>query len=711
PPPYAGIGELYQYQVQAVDPDKNTLSFSLLRAPEGMAIDPVTGVISWTPIAEQLGKQYITIKVEDGQEGEDVQPGEITVLMPSPIDLEPININLDNTTVDPQTLQFTGTAELEIRNNGEGFFAGGYRVILFEDSNYNQTYDPDDNILASRYVSGEHNGGDTRTITFELDAHVSFVDNLIYAFADSLLKVDESIESNNIIHSKSGCEHKPEVGEFKPVLEWEWTGSDTFPLHNQVMMAPVVANLSDDNGDGFINQDDIPDIVFSSYYKGSYGSDGKLRAISGDGGGELFTVTSQPVRPGVTPATGDIDGDGISEIITLSDDGYLFNHVVAFENDGTLKWKSPLLLWGAHSIDIISIADLDADGLPEIICGNVVLNHDGTKKWIANSNSGVTSIVADLNLDGKLEYTGGGFVYDCNGQLLWRVKLPGEGAGFQGVANFDDDPYPEIVIVKSGFVYLLEHTGEIIWGPIDLPPDGTAQDQGGPPTIADFDSDGLPEIGVAGARCYVVFESDGSIKWTMPISDTSSHATGSSAFDFEGDGSTEVVYSDEAYLRIFRGSDGTVLFKVRIGSWTLIELPVIVDVDNDNNAEIVVASNSYPKGGKTGIQVFGDENDTWVNTRKIWNQHAYSITNVNDDGTIPRVVANNWDTFNNFRQNQMLNPFGCQDLSASYLRADQGGYPESITFTARVGNSGVLAIGPGTKVSFYHGDPLAGGAL
>jgi len=59
----------------------------------------------------------------------------------------------------------------------------------------------------------------------------------------------------------------------------------------------------------------------------------------------------------------------------------------------------------------------------------------------------------------------------------------------------------------------------------------------------------------------------------------------------------------------------------------------------------------------------------------------------------------------------MLNPFGCQDLSASYLRADQGGYPESITFTARVGNSGVLAIGPGTKISFYHGDPLAGGAL
>ena len=76
-----------------------------------------------------------------------------------------------------------------------------------------------------------------------------------------------------------------------------------------------------------------------------------------------------------------------------------------------------------------------------------------------------------------------------------------------------------------------------------------------------------------------------------------------------------------------------------------------MDVDNDNNAEIVVVSDAF-YGGKVGIQVYGDLNDTWVNTRKIWNQHAYHITNVNDDGTIPQFMAKNWERYNSFRQNQ-----------------------------------------------------------
>ena len=142
-----------------------------------------------------------------------------------------------------------------------------------------------------------------------------------------------------------------------------------------------------------------------------------------------------------------------------------------------------------------------------------------------------------------------------------------------------------------------------------------------------------------------------------------------------------------------------------------MELPVIADVDNDNNAEIVVVANKYGKIDNHGILVFGDTNDTWVNTRKIWNQHAYSITNINDDATIPRYMANNWETFNSFRQNEMLNPFGCTDLSASFLRSGRTSLPVSIDLIGRVGNGGALHVVPGVKVSFYDGDPDAGGLL
>jgi hypothetical protein len=45
-----------------------------------------------------------------------------------------------------------------------------------------------------------------------------------------------------------------------------------------------------------------------------------------------------------------------------------------------------------------------------------------------------------------------------------------------------------------------------------------------------------------------------------------------------------------------------------------------------------------------------------VQTRRIWNQHTYHITNVNPDGTIPSNEQNNWQVpgLNNFR----LNEFG-----------------------------------------------------
>jgi hypothetical protein len=109
--------------------------------------------------------------------------------------------------------------------------------------------------------------------------------------------------------------------------------------------------------------------------------------------------------------------------------------------------------------------------------------------------------------------------------------------------------------------------------------------------------------------------------------------------------------------------------------------------------------------------VIGDANDTWVNTRKIWNQHSYHITNVNDDTSIPQFETDNWSIYNNYRQNQLINPFEAVDLSASFLHVDQSGMPGQVVLTARIGNSGALAIGNSFFVAFYDGDPNAGGIL
>jgi uncharacterized repeat protein (TIGR01451 family) len=100
-----------------------------------------------------------------------------------------------------------------------------------------------------------------------------------------------------------------------------------------------------------------------------------------------------------------------------------------------------------------------------------------------------------------------------------------------------------------------------------------------------------------------------------------------------------------------------------------------------------------------------------VPTRKIWNQHTYHITNVNDDGTIPQFETPSWLTHNTYRCQAAPEPFRAPDLTASRLLFDTSGLPASIRLTARVGNGGALLAPAGVPVAFYAGDPASGGAL
>jgi len=62
----AEVDGLYTYDVNATDPDGDTLTYSLDVKPIGMTIDSATGVISWTPTTAQIGSESVTVKVSDG---------------------------------------------------------------------------------------------------------------------------------------------------------------------------------------------------------------------------------------------------------------------------------------------------------------------------------------------------------------------------------------------------------------------------------------------------------------------------------------------------------------------------------------------------------------------------------------------------------------------------------------------------------------------
>lgn len=61
----APVGAAYQYDVNATDPNGDSLTYSLTQAPSGMSIHAGTGLISWTPAAAQTGSHSVNVRVAD----------------------------------------------------------------------------------------------------------------------------------------------------------------------------------------------------------------------------------------------------------------------------------------------------------------------------------------------------------------------------------------------------------------------------------------------------------------------------------------------------------------------------------------------------------------------------------------------------------------------------------------------------------------------
>lgn len=458
------------------------------------------------------------------------------------------------------------------------------------------------------------------------------------------------------------------------------------PSFNQVMMTPVVIDLDGDH---------VPEVVFSTYDRGNLSGNSApavLRAVRGDTGADVWTNTDVRVEGYAGLAAGDIDSDGRPEIIAHDRSG----HLVAFNADGSLKWSSAAipgnLGWGSAAI-----ANIDGIGEPEIVIGATVLNSDGSIRWSGSAGSGDNgvgplSLVADIDLDGHPEIVTGNTIYRSDGSIYRQFNCPD---GFAALGNFDNDSNPEIVLVSNGIVYLFQYDNPTPSWQIAIPGGGA----GGAPTIADIDGDGSPDITVAGANHYVAIDALGHIKWSTATQDGSSNVTGSSVFDLDGDGSAEVLYGDELGFYIYRGSDGHELARVERGSGTTYEMPIVADIDGNGSAEVVLIANDYGIGNSTGIITLTSPGAPWSNTRSIWNQHTYHITNVNDDGTIPAVELSSWELYNNYRRNQQTT--GTQifpptiSASAPVATATIG---TSVVLSGKAAANGTLANGSTNRI-------------
>ena len=569
------------------------------------------------------------------------------------------------------------------------------------------------------------------------------------------------------------CEIDYDFDEFEPQVLWHWQGVEIDgTLYSNVMMTPMVADMT---GNG------VPNGVFNAYQQDGANQNSYPVVVDGATGETLYVNTFRQTQFATQIALVDITGNGLPEIVVARNDGVGVIRDIVNCPDPEEDPEGCYLWWNDQvSTDEGSpvVADLNANGEVEVVLDATILR-GLTGEILAQSPSGGYdyTVVSDVTGDGRQEFLAGRCLYAVGdeGELeeLWcNSDLPGPGtrvyAAIGDVAVADGrQGLPEFILTGDGNVYVVAADTGALLHEFDLPGGGN----GGSPIIADFDGDGIAEVGIAGRGCYTVFDlscigpvdqdlpgcerpvipactpgedcfevqacpdleetggTGNGILWSVFVQDESSSRTGSSVFDFQGNGRKEVVYNDECLLMVFDGRTGTPQFRFPNTNRTSSEYPIIVDVNGDGRTNIVVSANNdqfnrdcagpiqnrpdrFPEchgdgpfpawctEGTFGVIALQDPEDQWVRTRPIWNQFAYHIDNVGDEAQAPMSPVMPWETHNTFRANRQGEvPLNSADVVVSNVQVNTLGCPPVFAFQVTIQNLGKSAIPAGLPVS------------
>ena len=402
----------------------------------------------------------------------------------------------------------------------------------------------------------------------------------------------------------------------------------------------------------------------------------------------------------------DVDNDGYGEFVVGTEDKTL----LCYSHTGVKKWgpSQPYnAINGDHSPSLI-IADVNGDGHAEILAvdkiydaatGNLLVTlPPGGRGYSAGGPMSYMPVFADVDNDGVQEVVAGNTVYKITinhrtdasqNSATILSQMPGSFPdGFTSVADIDGDGDLDVIVTggtvnSRAVMYVWDGaTAEQIG---DLITVSSSNNRISRTFVGDITGTGRPDIAFTYTHRIVAYSYDDDADvfvnvFSEPTTDASG-ATTMSMFDFNHDGEVELVYRDQDSLRIVnKYGQNIAAFECYSGTHT--EYPIIVDLDRDGHADILVSgATSSVMGedsstGRTHIMHFGSKTpNQWARARSVWNQHAYSSVNVNDDLTIPRrqlnpatafpgtdgILGNADDVypFNNFLQQQThLNTHG-----------------------------------------------------
>ncbi|MDR1455116.1 MAG: hypothetical protein LBJ01_05650, partial [Tannerella sp.] len=261
-----------------------------------------------------------------------------------------------------------------------------------------------------------------------------------------------------------------------------------------------------------------------------------------------FSITRQSTilngsHPKNTPLVGDLDHDGIPEIVTFNANTYDYFTSIKIFDGSTLALKDSIPLntnyvspgWLAPAPAVL--VDADGNGMGEIILASISGTVPTMFRYEASLSGGSFHMVPKW---------GSGITYSVpTGWNYANNTLPQP-----VVADFNGDSIPELVIYNQIFnaetgalMGITEAIGSAYMGrnPNHINPYTTFL------TMADMDGDGLPEI-IAGAAVYkVTVSADGTAATCLPLSKNTVIGDGFTAVaDLDMDGKLEVVIAKVA---------------------------------------------------------------------------------------------------------------------------------------------------------------------
>ncbi len=309
---------------------------------------------------------------------------------------------------------------------------------------------------------------------------------------------------------------------------------------------------------GDIDGDGLYEIVF-----GCYRNDSSVYALNAENGTLLWQFNTHGVGAegcnDVAPVLYDVDNDSLLEVIVPSSCNpitYCFNGL-----SGSVQWQSNTL--GSDSPP--TIADVDNDGKPEILHGefggwvNCINAENGTQAWHlpVDMNSWVQTAptIVDLDNNGQLDFVVGTWNFN-GGDSIYAYRGDNQAMLWS---------YP----VRSHIYH------------------GTA--------VADFDHDGKPEliVGAYNDTLYCINGENGTTAWKYKASGGYIGSPATIA-DIDNDGSCDVIFAS-AYQLTALSNTGALKWQYNIpGFQQCFRGVAIADITNDAFPDIIFGTT----GGK-----------------------------------------------------------------------------------------------------------------